>query len=69
MLLTQSQLQTKWEELHWWMSGDKYDVNGAFSFSAAPYCLVPGSKFGFGYDSAAHAAAQCGALVLPFAVI
>ena len=69
MLLTQSQLQTKWKELHWWMSGDKYDVTGASSFSAAPYCIVNVSEFRLDYVHSDNANASYGALVLPFAVI
>ena len=68
MLLTQSQLQTKWEELHWLMSGDKYDPTGASSFSAAPFCYVGGGEVGGGGVSAVNAYADYGALVLPFAV-
>src|SRR3989339_722423 len=69
MLLTQSQLQTKWKELHWLMSGDKYDVTGASSFSAAPYCIVNVSEFRLDYVHSDNANASYGALVLPFAVI
>jgi len=67
MLLTQSQLQTKWEELHWLMSGDKYDSTGASSFSAAPCCSVAVSRFRFGHVNSDFACTSYGALVLPFA--
>ena len=67
MLLTQSQLQTKWGELHWWMSGDKYDVNGASSFSAAPFCSVNVSRFRFDRDDTDFASSLYGSVVLPFA--
>src|SRR3989339_1938859 len=67
MLLTQSQLQTKWGELHWWMSGDKYDVNGASSFSAAPFCSVDGSGFWCVSDNSDCADTRFGSVVLPFA--
>ena len=69
MLLTQSQLLAATNHQRWDMPGDKYDPNGASSFSAAPYCSVDGSRFGFGGGSTAYAGARCGALVLPFAVI
>ena len=67
MLLTQSQLQTKWGELHWWMSGDKYDVTGASSFSAAPFCSVNVSRFRFDRDDTDFASSLYGSVVLPFA--
>jgi len=63
ILLTQSQLQTKWEELHWWMAGDKYDSNGASSFPSAPYCGVYGDVFGFGSDDTDGAFSHYGSVV------
>jgi len=68
MLLTQSQLLAATNHQRWDMPGDKYDPNGASSFSAAPYCGVNGGKFGFALDGTDDASTACGALVLPFAV-
>ena len=67
MLLTQTQLQTKWEELHWWMPSDKYDPDGGSSFRAAFYCGVLVNAFGFGHVSAGDALAPYGSVLLPYA--
>jgi len=69
MLLTQIQLQTKWEELHWWMSADKYDFEGEARFPSALYCGVLGVGFEFVSARADSAYTRCGSLVLPFEVL
>jgi len=68
MLLTQSQLQTKWEELHWWMAADRYDVAGNMSFPSSLCCSVDVREFRFGYDRTGRAVSSAGAFVLPRAV-
>ena len=69
MLLTQIQLQTKWEELHWWMSADKYDFEGEARFPSALCCAVLEDGFEVGYADADSAHAAYGSLVLPFEVL
>jgi len=69
MLLTQSQLQTKWEELHWWMSGDKYDSTGQHRFPSALYSRVHAYACWFGGDFAGDAHSSYGSVVLPSEVL
>jgi len=68
MLLTQSQLQTAWRQLHWDIAGDKYDHEGNVSFPSSLYCRVSGSKFRFDYVRTDYAYSHCSAFVLPRAV-
>jgi hypothetical protein len=70
MLLTQSQLQTKWAELHWWMSGDKYDPEGkGRRFPSALYSSVDEDAFRFAYDFTDFAGSSYGSVVLPSEVL
>ncbi|MEK7512228.1 MAG: hypothetical protein AAB575_04410 [Patescibacteria group bacterium] len=65
LLLTQIQLQTKWEELHWWMPGDKYDPNGQARFPSSLYCFVFGNDFWFDNSYIANSNTPCGSAVFP----
>ncbi|MEK7512477.1 MAG: hypothetical protein AAB575_05720, partial [Patescibacteria group bacterium] len=65
MLLTHIQLQTKWEELYWWMPGDKYDRNGQSRFPSSLCCDVYISNFRFAYDYIANAGTHYGSAVFP----
>ena len=68
MLLTQIQVLSEDGQQRFFLPGDKYDSTGASSFSAAPCCLVRGSRFRFVSVSTDGANARYGALVLPFAI-
>ncbi|MBI5254623.1 hypothetical protein HY932_02480, partial [Candidatus Falkowbacteria bacterium] len=68
MLLTQSQLQTKWEELHWWMPGDRYDVEGKARFPSSLFCDVYGDEFRFAHAHTADASSY-GSVVFPFEML
>ena len=69
MLLTQSQLQTKWKELHWWMSGDKYDSTGQHRFPSALYSGVGAGVCRFDSARAVAALSRYGSVVLPSEVL
>jgi len=69
MLLTQTRLQTKWEELHWWMAGDRYNEGEEPLFRFSLYCSVLDGKFRFDDDCSGHAPTACGAVVFPSGLI
>jgi len=68
MLLTQSQLQTAWRQLHWDIAGDKYDHEGNVSFPSSLYCGVRDREFRFVYGRSDSAVSLYSACVLPRAV-
>jgi len=69
MLLTQSQLQTKGKELHWWMSGDKYDSTGQHRFPSALFSIVYEDACRFDDARTALASSHDGSVVLPSEVL